>query len=235
MNRASTKVDSLKSKTRVVEIVGPAGAGKTTLYRALDCDPERIRLENFPDVRKASDAPFFIWNGLQLTPRLLRLYRPESRQLTRREFAWMTILHGWSALLRRHSSERSQVIVLDQGPIYLMAEMRLFGPDYLRQSAAEMLWQSLYDCWGPTLDMVLWLDAANDVLFDRIRSREEEHIVKTEPAVVVYEFLDRYRADYEILLSSMTAKKAGLRVLRFDTGREKPQEIVNKLLSELHC
>ena len=56
----------------MVEIVGPAGAGKTTLYQALDRHPEFIRLENFPDVRKVADAPFFILNGLQLIPSLLR-------------------------------------------------------------------------------------------------------------------------------------------------------------------
>lgn len=220
-------------KAQVVEIVGPAGAGKTTLYHALDGRTESIRLGNFPDVRKIPDAPFFISNGIQLIPNLLRVYRRDSRQLTRREFAWMTILRGWSALLRNETKNGSTAIILDQGPVYLIAEMQLFGPGYLRQKAAECLWQNFYYRWRTTLDMVVWLDATNEVLLNRIRTRQQEHIMKTEPATTVYEFLDRYRAEYEFILSILTSKMSSLKVLRFDTGCQKPQEIMNQLLSEL--
>jgi RNase adaptor protein for sRNA GlmZ degradation len=116
-----------------------------------------------------------------------------------------------------------------------MAEMRIFGPEYLRQKAAERLWQNLYDRWIDVLYMVVWLDAPNDVLLDRIRTRRQEHIVKTQPATVVFEFLDRYRTEYEFILSILTAKEASLKVLKFDTGRQKPQDIENQLLSELCC
>jgi adenylate kinase family enzyme len=233
MNNASNSVELRPGKTRVVEIVGPAGAGKTTLYQALDHYPETIRLENFPDVRKAADAPFFISNGLQLLPRLLRLYRPNSRQLTRREFAWMAILNGWSTLLRSESNAGKKASILDQGPVYLLAEMRLFGPEYLKQKAAESLWQDLFDRWGATLSLVVWLDTADEVLLDRIRTRRQEHIVKAEPATVVYEFLNRYRTEYERILSMMTAKMASLKVLRFDSGRQQSQDIMSQILSAL--
>jgi hypothetical protein len=233
MNYTSNSSNSQSGKARVVEIVGPAGAGKTTLFQALDCYSESIRLGNFPDVRKMADAPFFISNGIRLIPSQFRLYRPNSRQLTRREFAWMSILNGWSALLHKESDGGNKAIILDQGPIYLMTEMRLFGPEYLRQKSAERLWQDLYECWISTLDMVVWLDAADDVLLERIRTRQQEHIVKTQPAAVVYEFLSRYRTEYEFILSILTAKKTDLKVLKFDTGRQGPKDILNQLLSEL--
>jgi len=222
-------------KTRVVEIVGPAGAGKTTLYQALNCHPKSVRLGNFPDVRKMTDAPFFVANGIQLIPSLLGLYRPDSRQLTRREFAWMTILNGWPAILCKELRNDNQTIILDQGPVYLLAEMRLFGPEYLRQKAAERLWQDLYGRWGATLDMVVWLDAADDILLDRIQTRQQEHVVKAEPAPVICEFLDRYRTEYEFILSILTNKMPSLKVLRFDTGRQQPQDIMSQFLSELNC
>ena len=226
---------SRSGKTRVVEIVGPAGAGKTTLYQALESFNETIRLGNFPDVHKAADASFFILNGFQLIPNLLWLYRPNSRQLTRREFAWMSILYGWSDLLQKESRYNNKVILLDQGPVYLLAEMWLFGPEYLRQKAAERLWQDLYDHWGNTLDMVIWLDAADDILLDRIRNRQQDHIVKAETVEVVNKFLDRYRTEYEYLLSILTTKNAGLKILKFDTRWQKPQDIVNQFMSELSC
>lgn len=233
MNYISNSRNLQLGKQRVVEIVGPAGAGKTTLFQALDCYSESIRLGNFPDVRKISDAPFFISNGIRVIPGQFRLYRLDSRQLTRREFAWMSILNGWSALLHKESDGGNKVIVLDQGPIYLMTEMRLFGPEYLRQKSAERLWQDLYECWAATLDMVVWLDAAEEVLLERIRTRQQEHIVKNQSAAVVYEFLGRYRTEYEYILSVLTARKSDLKILKFDTERQGPKDILNQLLSEL--
>src|SRR6185369_16440622 len=156
---------------------------------------------NFPDVRKVADAPFFISNGLRLIPSLLRLYRSDSRHLTRREFAWMSILVGWSSLLRKEARDCNRVIILDQGPVYLLTEMRLFGPEYLRKKAAEGFWQDLFDRWRTTLSMVIWLDAPNDILLDRIRNRQQELVVKAEPAKVIYEYLERYRVEYEFILS----------------------------------
>jgi shikimate kinase len=221
--------------TRVIEIVGPAGAGKTTLYQALSTHSSSIKPDNFPDVRKAADAPFYILNGLDLIPSLLRINRNGSRQLTRREFAWMTILSGWSMLLRKESKNGLKAIILDQGPIYLLAEMKLFGPEYLKQKSAEGLWQVFYSRWRTTLHMVVWLDAANEVLLDRIRNRQQEHIVKSAPATEVYEFLNNYRREFENLLSILRNEKSSLRVLHFDTGWQQPQEIANQILAELDC
>jgi thymidylate kinase len=235
MRNGQTNTGKRLEETRVVEIVGPAGAGKSTLYQALDCHPDSLRLENFPDVRKIADARFFILNGLELIPSLLGLYRPGTRQLTRREFAWMAILNGWAALLHKETRADNKVIILDQGPVYLMAELRIFGPESLRQKAAGRLWQDFYDRWADTLDMVVWLDAPDEVLFDRIRIRQQEHIMKTEPAETAYEFLGRYRVEYESILSILTAKMAGLKVLRFDTTYQQSQDIVIQFLSELDC
>jgi thymidylate kinase len=111
--------------------------------------------------------------------------------------------------------------------------MRLFGPEYLRQKAAERIWRDLYGRWKTTLQMVVYLDASDQILLDRIRNRRQEHIVKTQPATIGYEFLDRYRAEYEVILSSLTAYKTDLKVLRFDTGKQPLHDIMNQFLSEL--
>lgn len=219
--------------TRVVEVAGPAGAGKTSLCQALQHQSTSVQLDNFPNVRKLSDAPFFIVNGLQLIPSLLRLEQSGSRRLTRREFAWMSILNGWSALLRRKAALDGKVTLLDQGPVYLLAEMRLFGPAYLKQSAAEHFWQTLFHRWEAALHTIFYLDADDEILFDRIRSREQEHIVKSESEAAVRNFLNRYRAEYEFILSTLTTKDHSLRVLRLDTGNRQPQELAAQVLTEL--
>jgi hypothetical protein len=218
---------------RVVEVVGAAGVGKTTLCQALNCYNEHIRLNNFPDVRKLADAPFFVRNALQLAPPLLRLYQYNSRQLSRREFAWMLILNGWPMVLHKEVKNNNTVIILDQGPVYLLAEMSEFGPPYLKSQNAQKLWRKYYCRWAAILDMIVWLDAADMDLLERIRTRDQEHIVKDAPAPSVFKFLARYRTAYERVIAILTANAAGPRILRFDTSRERPDEIVSRLLVEL--
>jgi thymidylate kinase len=235
MNSAVVMDGHRQNIPRLVEIIGPAGAGKTTLCQALYNHQEQIRLRDFPNVHRVGDAPFFIRYGLGLVPTLLRLYRRNSRQLHRREFAWMSILMGWPFLLQKEAKKGSKVIILDQGPVYLMAEMKEFGPEYLRNQKSEKLWQSLYYRWANTLDMIVWLDAADDDLLERIRTRDQEHVVKNELASTVIEFLGRYRRAYEEILSMLEANTSDLRVLRIDTSRKQAKEIADYLLLEFGC
>lgn len=215
----------------MVEIVGPAGAGKTTLCNALSHYNESIHLGNFPDVRKISDAPFFIWNGLQISPALLSLSQHNSRKLTRREFAWLSILNGWSAILQR-DFKNNITIILDQGPVYLLTEISEFGPEYLGGKKAENLWQDLYSRWADALDMIVLLDADDIELLKRIRTRDKEHIVKNESIETTFEFLAGYRKAYERIISNLSAIQPNLKILRFDTTHISPEEIANQLLFE---
>ena len=187
----------------------------------------------FPDVRKAADAPFFIRYGLQLLPSLFHLRQKNSRQLSRREFAWMSILKGWPYILQKEMKKTHQLILLDQGPVYLLTEMRLFGPEYLRSEDARHFWQEIYCRWATTLDLIVWLDAEDIYLLERIQARAKEHIVKHEPAPVVYDFLARYRSAYDYVISSLKTCTNGPRILEFDTSRQRPEEMVNHLLREL--
>lgn len=213
---------------KVVEIVGLAGAGKSTLSHALKRTNASVRLCNFPNVRKISAAPFFLWNGLQVSLALRNLEHERSRKLTRREFAWLSILNGWPACLQRELPD--QFVVLDQGPVYLLTELSEFGPEYLRSDAAEHFWRRLHSRWAGTLDAIIWLEAADADLLKRIRTREKEHVVKRKSDQTTLAFLDLYRRAYERVILKLTMTHSDLKILRFDTSQNSAEEIVSQLL-----
>lgn len=217
--------------SRVVEIVGLAGAGKSTLSHALKRTNASVRLCNFPDVRKISDAPFFLWNGLQISLALRNLEREQSRKLSRREFAWLSILNGWPVRLQKEP--RDQFIVLDQGPVYLLTELSEFGPEFLRIESAERFWQRLHSRWAGALDAIIWLEAADADLLKRIRTRDKEHVVKNKSDQAMLAFLNLYRRAYERVILKLTMTHSDLKILRFDTSRLSAEETVNQLTLEL--
>lgn len=218
---------------RIVEIIGPAGSGKTTLCHALSSCKKIFYIGNFPDVRKFSSAPFFIWNGFRISPALLGLPKHNSRKLTQRELAWLSILRGWPDILKRNL-KNNQITILDQGPVYLLAETSEFGPDYLKEQKADVFWKSLYSHWADTLDMIVWLDAPDTQLMNRIRNRDKGHIVKNESDETTFEFLTRYRKAYERTISKLSANHSDLKILRFDTSKKSAKEIVCRLLVEFN-
>ena len=210
--------------SRIVEIVGVAGVGKTTLCQVLSQGNKAIHLSDFPDVRKISNVPFFIRNSIQISPTLFKISQHNSRKLTRREFVWLSILNGWPDVLQKEL-KNNQAIILDQGPVYLFAEISEFGPEFLKRQEAEKMWRDLYSRWADTLDMIVWLDAPDADLLKRIRSRDKEHVVKNESVDTTFEFLAGFRKAYEQIISNLSANHKNLKILRFDTSQKSPQEI----------
>lgn len=220
------------NRSRIVEVVGPAGAGKSTLCTMLSrCDG--IRLSNFPDVRSAASFPFFARYGLQTLTAVTLAHPGNLKELGRRQLAWLSILIGWPAVLQREIRKDNDLILMDQGPVFLLSEMRLFGPHFLKTKRAKGLWQTWYRQWSAVVDAIVWLDAPDECLHQRIQNREKDHIVKDQTADAVFEFLREYRRAYEKTFAALADYRACLNLLRFDTSRQTPEEIAAELCCEL--
>jgi deoxyadenosine/deoxycytidine kinase len=130
--------------------------------------------------------------------------------------------------------KENNIIILDQGPVYLLTETSEFGPDFLKRQNAEDFWRGLYSRWADILDMIIWLDAEDTDLLKRIRNRDKEHVVKTESVDTTFEFLARYRKAYERTISNLSVNHHGLKVFRFDTSQQTPDEIAKTLIFEFN-
>jgi len=232
MNTVLADNTTMKRPPLIVELVGPAGAGKTTLAQALSQHSKRIRTDTAPYYRKIEDIPFYARNTLGLMPIFFHLYRNmNGRWLTREEIAWMAILNGWHQVLRQQLSMKGTVVILDQGPVFMLAWLYGFGPERLKSQCAKQWWGSMYKEWANTLDMVIWLDTSDATLVERIRARDVRHGVKQKSDPDAFEFLARWRLADAQVLSALTAEAGGPQVIRFDTAQNSPDEIVNKVLA----
>lgn len=226
MNNELTNNTIVEKPPLVVEIIGPAGAGKTTLLRALSQRHKKIQ----PGIHlsKIRRFPFFISNTFSLLPTFLRQYR-HSRWFNRRETRSMDYLKAWLHVLGQQASNNDLVIILDHGPIYRLAVLREFGPEITTSQLFKRWWARLVNQWTATLDVVIWLDAPNVILLERIRARNSYHTIKEKREQDGFEFLTHYRtALKQIIAESVTDRNVTL--LRFDTNQESVEQIVDKVL-----
>ena len=221
--------EHLAPRPLVAEVIGPAGAGKTTLLRALSQREKRI----VPGIRlpKRVSIPVLIRDTITFSPTFLRHYRHS------RWFAWgetrsMVYVRGWHQVLKHYVRGNDSVTVLDQGPIYRLALLREFGPEFTNSDVYNNWWNSMPNQWAATLHLVIWLDAPDAVLFQRLNSRTEEHRIKGQPEQDAYRFFGRYRTSYQQVIERMKASD-GPRLLSVDTHQTPVDEIVDRVLGAL--
>jgi deoxyadenosine/deoxycytidine kinase len=218
----------------IIEIIGVAGAGKSTLTNALAKRIKNIQIEMPPSYRKAENIPFFAHNSLAIFPILPRIFLRRRRHPIRYHIVLTVILNGWHRLLNQKALKGESVFILDQGPIYMIAFENLFGPEMGESNSSKKYWDHAYRCWAETLEVVIWLDAALPVLVDRIRTRETRHTVKSVGDQDAYQYLETYRQAYESVVSRMNTVSGSLKVLRLDTGENSLDMTVERVIHELH-
>lgn len=224
-----TDQTTVEKRPIVVELLGPAGAGKTTLLRVLSQRDGKLKADI--GLSRIQKIPFFVKNTYSLLPIYLAHYRT-SRWFNWRESRSMTYLEAGLHILRRPGAKNGSVTLLDHGPIYRLAFLREFGPEIITSQAYERWWASLHRRWMDTLDMAIWLDAADDVLLERIRTRDQRHTIKEQPEQEACEVLARYRRAFEQTIAGSVADQQ-LVLLRFDTEQASAEQIADEVLALL--
>ena len=216
-------------RPRTVEVVGPAGAGKTTLLRALGAAERRVDI--IADVATLRAMPTLARNAVAMAPTLARQYR-ERHGLTWREVRLIVRLNALQRILARRTASSQAVTLVDQGPVYTIARLHEFGFERTTNRHLKRWWQSIFETWSAALDAIIWLDAPDAILIGRILDREKWHAVKGQSENDAYRFLARFRSCYERTIAQLSSG-SGPRVVRFDTGQQSLQQIVEQVLAIL--
>lgn len=219
------------SRTRavVVELVGPAGAGKTTLARGASKADASIKsgfsLWGLPRRRLLGSAvallPTILGAGLHRAP------------LSTGEIAQMIRLGALRQVVEEES-KRHRVILLDEGPVFALSWLEvIFARNGGEGDRVPAEWRRrVIAQWAQLLDVVVFIDAADITLANRIRTREKPHEVKGLSDAEIFGFSDAFRRAFERSIGEL-AQAGNLVVDTLSTETGPLDENTASLLSRL--
>lgn len=210
----------------VVELVGPAGAGKTTLAKGVSAvDPTvlaGLSLWGLP-------RPKLFEAALPLLPTfVISAIRP-SRRLQWGEMAQMIRLGALRRVVR-DEARKHRVILLDEGPVFALSWLDFF---FARNGDRAVSWRrrAVAD-WASLLDVVVFIDASDSTLAQRIRTREKNHMVKDSSDEEIYGFAAGFRKAFDRVIAEI-AKAGHLVVDALRTDRGAKDENAQQLMLAL--
>ena len=213
----------------IVELVGLAGAGKTTVLHAIQQRDETVRpWRRFERLRS---LPMSIRHIVALAPTAFELLWTNPRS------CWPCTKHllrlrTFHTMLAREATTTHRAIILDEGPVYSLCRLRLFQKASLGNTQLPKGWRSTLAQGPGNLDVVFWLDAPDPLLAQRIRSRVKTHDVKHVTDREVFGFLERWRCTYREILSQLPAESL-VRVVEIDTSEESADHVAGSVLAVL--
>ena len=210
----------------ILEIVGPAGVGKTTIAQTLKQYNKKILINfHFTRLRLITS---FTRSAFPLIPVLLQQYQ-NSRLFTWQEIKYMLFLRLLHYVLKRKLPDDCIVSIQEHGSVHMLTVLYTFGPESINSKSFKKWWDNTLNRWRSTLDTIIYLEASNNILLERICSRNRDHRIKKKSAQEAYTFLMRYRTSIEYIISKL-ATNGGPKVLRYNTEQEALNQIVDKII-----
>lgn len=222
--------DHLKHPVLIMEIVGPAGAGKTTILSALSKHNEKI--QPVYGFRHKRYIPLYVKHAFLLLPFILLQYT-KGRWFGLREINRMIRLKATRQILEHQVANGELLILLDQGPIYTLSVLAGFGSKNTKNQDFAQWWENTLQEWATTLNLIIWLDAPDEVLLERIQTRNKQHLVKEKSNQEAVDFLAQFRTVYKQTIEKLTLNGSS-QVISYDTNQCSMNNIVETLLPALN-
>ena len=221
----------MSNECRRVEIVGVAGTGKSTLALSLAGHDPAFRIADFLHTRSPAHWPYVVHGA----PRVLALLAATVRERplpSWDEVKLVLYVSEWSRYLAARKEHRSGITVLDQGPLFAMACLVWGGKPLTERPTFGRWLAGMAARWSDELDLIVWLDASDDVLVGRINDREQRHEAKGAATTAALELLRRHRDAYGRVLDEVE-RPGGPPVRRVNTSTRSPAEVTDEVLGAL--
>ncbi|HEX6579564.1 MAG TPA: hypothetical protein VF195_01640 [Actinomycetota bacterium] len=208
---------------RNIEILGVAGAGKSTLATHLAADPG-FEIAPFIHARRPADLLLI----LRTIPRLLPILwagLTHAPRISWPEYKLLVYVTRWAPVLRRRRPQTDTVLLLDQGPLYAIVRLSAEAKPFTERRSFTSWKREMLDRWSNELSEVIWLDAPDAVLWSRINVRDQDHRQKGGRTEAGHRFIARYRRAFESIIPVVEAWD-DVRTTRFDTSTSTVAQIV---------
>ena len=154
-----------------------------------------------------------------------------------RSLPWAEFRHAvrFRSLQRELNALRGRgyrLIVVDEGPVFALTWLQLFGNPRLSTGAPAQWWAGAVGRSAATLDAIILVDAPDTTLAGRIRGRPKRLSVREGTDLEIQEFSDRFRAAFRRVISAIT-DRGGPPVVMLNSGEDAPQELADRVLREL--
>lgn len=216
-------MDSARRSGELIEIAGPAGCGKTTLVDAL-----AARIPIHPGVTPCDRSCIPL--ALRLLPLLPASFvwgELKHGRVPREMLRSMVYVESWLSERSRRAYHDSAPVLYDHGPFFRLATLEAFGPPV--RGGLRRWWESMREAWSGAMNLIVWLDAPDDVLLERIRTRDRDHACKQMSDDEARAWLGRYRDAFDSSLAVLEEHRPK-DVVRYDTSTLNPDEIADSLL-----
>jgi hypothetical protein len=132
--------------------------------------------------------------------------------------------------LESSATSRVAALFLDEGVVFAISKLRADsrGPS-ARPSRRMVAWErKTIQRWAEILSTIVWLDGADELLTERIRTREKEHRMKDKSDAEITKFLGQYRSAYRGVISEI-GSQSKIKVMKFRTDSVSPDRIASEI------